>query len=129
MKSVIFANLYSYFRVKGFSPQDVVLNSQGDVIQFTIPGFSKSGNAEIRLLTGETGMSNVAEIGVSTRYDTCDKMFCSTEYEAFRFISGVAWRWYLNYKDRGYGIPEVWKEHWLIEGHIKKVIREEYVIA
>lgn len=125
MKSPLFANLYSYFRVKGFNPQDVVLDSDGDVIQFTVPGFSKSGTATLKLLdvNGYT-----ARIEVSTRYDTVKWATVDTEYQAFQFISSIAWGWYLNYKDRGYGIPEVWKEHWLSEGYIKKVVREEYVL-
>lgn len=126
MKSVIFTNLYSYLRIKSFNPSDVILDSDGDVIQFTIVGFGKSGNASVRMC----GMrSDSVAIHITTRYNTVDAYWVQTEYQAFSVLSDIAWRWYINYKDSGYGIPEVWEEHWLSQGLIKKVVQEKYVIA
>lgn len=126
MRSHIFHNLYSYLRGKDFNPYNVVLDSDGDLVSFTLDGFGKSGNATVSLLIVD---ESSIKFKVSTRYDQHDQFSVYTEYEAFKAISLVAWGWYLNYHDRGYGVPEVWKQHWLDQGLIKKVIREEYVIA
>ncbi len=63
-----------------------ILYTEEKGIQYVFNGFSKSGTANI--------------------YQKDDKIICETRYnqidyiETFRDFVNVAWRWYLNYKNR-----------------------------
>lgn len=96
-----------------FSISSPKIESSGCLIGFKIDsGFSKSGSAEIKC--------DGNFIDVHTRYNTVCRI------ENFEDLVAHAWRWYIDSKDRGYGIPEEFKQQFIECGYLKKVIKEYY---
>jgi hypothetical protein len=92
--------------------------SDNDNIVYRVTGFSKSGGANI--------WQGPSEVICVTRYETMDDL------QSFKDLSGVAWRWYLNYKDREpFTEPDHnWLQTWIDEGRIEAKVETvtKYVI-
>jgi hypothetical protein len=80
-----------------------------------IHGFSKSGTCSFEFVNDR--------VIALTRYDT------RTDIEYFRDIARLAFDWFWDYCDRGFGEPhEIWKPIFLDEGWIEIELVEKIVI-
>ena len=75
-------------------------------------GFSKSGSCDL-VLGVDPYDCNVEVLLAKTRYDQ------ETVIRKVDDLVSLAWSWYLNYKDRGYSLPEVFKPAFIKAGYIR----------
>lgn len=85
---------------------------------YKVSGFSKSGDVEIYEGEDEGGEECVV---VEQIYGENDYIY------DFNGLSFIAYRWWMQYRDRGYDVPQGWKEYWIEKGLIKEKIVKEYI--
>lgn len=94
------------------------VDTTGNLI-YEVHGFSKSGTVDLWLQKPNLVMAE-------SRYQEF------TDIHSFKDLSGLAWDWYLRYKDREpFTNPDsYWVPVWLEEGRIKKQveIKNTYII-
>lgn len=98
--------------------ETVICNDAGTLSEFKVRGFSKSGTVTVKYVVPEvTDPMKMIEpkIIVYQRYDR------ETEIRNYDELAFLAWDWYIDYADRGYHVPEEWKQYFLDH----KLIREK----
>jgi len=95
--------------------------------------FSEQGKTFAEIPIGsKTGTGKLCREGdfivLETRYNRQDII---DPENAFKDISSVAWGWFLNYHDRGYGPSPTWLPIWKQQGlivELKKTISEYKIL-